>query len=124
MARSAAEETFDPCPVAPTVAVIFGRWTTDVLWVLIHHGRLRFNDLRRRIPDVTPKVLAQRLRQLERDGLLTRTYHREMPPRVEYEATPLAHSLVPLFTMLESWSKEHAHEVEAARAAYTGPSVS
>ncbi|MEU8398781.1 helix-turn-helix domain-containing protein [Nonomuraea sp. NPDC048892] len=124
MVSCTSDQVFDPCPIAPTVRVIFGRWTTDVLWVLMHQGRMRFTDLRHRIPDVTPKVLSQRLRQLERDGLVTRSYYREMPPRVEYEATPLAHSLVSIYTMVDNWSKEHTHEVEAARAAYSGPLVS
>lgn len=112
-----------PCPIAPVAGIVFGRWATDVLWALIHHERLRFNELRRDIPRVTPKVLAQRLRQLERDGLVTRTYHREMPPRVEYEATTLAHTLVPLLMALAQWSNEHENDVNAARDAYTGPSA-
>ncbi len=109
------------CPIAPTASVIFGRWTTEVLWALLHNGTLRFSDLKRHIPEVTPKVLAQRLRQLERDGLITRTYFREVPPRVEYAATELAISLVPIFADLERWSQQHSSDIEAARAAYEGP---
>lgn len=117
------EAAGSPCPIAPAAAVIFGRWATDVLWVLVNDGRMRFSELRQRVPDVTPKVLTQRLRQLERDGLVARCYHREVPPRVEYEATGLAVSLVPVFAALAAWSSEHQHEIEAARASYTGPSV-
>ena len=109
------------CPIAPTAAVIFGRWTTEVVWALLHNGTLRFNELKRHIPEVTPKVLAQRLRQLERDGLITRTYFREVPPRVEYAATALAISLVPIFAELERWSQEHLSDIEAARSSYEGP---
>jgi DNA-binding HxlR family transcriptional regulator len=111
----------DACPIAPTVSVIFGRWTTEVLWTLMHSGTLRFSDLRRHIPEVTPKVLAQRLRHLERDGLITRTYYREVPPRVEYAPTELAASLVPIFVDLERWSRDHLSEVEEARRSYSGP---
>ncbi|WP_280266633.1 winged helix-turn-helix transcriptional regulator [Nocardia wallacei] len=108
----------DPCPVSPVVDLFFGRWSTQVLWVLNHHGRMRFNELLQRIPGLTPKVLTQRLRQLERDGLVVRTYYPEVPPRVEYAATPLATTLRPLFNSLAEWSDEHLGEVLAARAAY------
>jgi DNA-binding HxlR family transcriptional regulator len=111
------------CPIAPVVDVLFNKWTAQVLWALIHVGRLRFSQLRRHLPGVTPKVLSQRLRQLERDGLLTRTYHAEVPPRVEYEATALALSLGPVFAVLASWSDDHAPDIQTARAAYTGPLV-
>lgn len=109
------------CPIAPTASVIFGRWTTEVLWALLHNGTLRFSELKRHIPEVTPKVLSQRLRQLERDGLITRTYFREVPPRVEYAATGLATSLVPIFADLERWSRDHVSDIEAARSSYDGP---
>ena len=81
------------CPIAPVVDIVFSRWTTPILWALNEYGRQRFGDLERRIATITPKVLTQRLRQLERDGLITRTYHAEMPPRVEYEISELSRSL-------------------------------
>ncbi|MGW2560881.1 winged helix-turn-helix transcriptional regulator [Streptomyces sp. NPDC001514] len=107
-----------PCPITPVIDLVFGRWTTPVLWVLNHHGKLRFTELQKLLPDCTPKVLTQRLRQLEADGLVTRTYYAEMPPRVEYESTPLAHTLIPVFNALAEWSEEHLDEVLAARRAY------
>ncbi len=110
-----ATKTVDPCPFEPVVDLVFGRWTSHVLWTLMHHGRLRFGDLRTQLPAITPKVLTERLRRLERDGFITRTYHSEMPPRVEYEATALAESLVPAFQLLAQWSAEHLEEVRAAR---------
>lgn len=116
--------TTGPCPISPMVSVIFGRWATEVLWALLHAGAMRFTELRRRVPDVTPKVLTQRLRQLERDGLITRTYHREVPPRVVYEATALARTLIPHFAGLERWTREHAQDIDVARRAYTGPLAS
>ncbi len=69
-------------------------------------------------------MLAQRLRQLECDGFVTRTHYEEVPPRVEYEATALAASLGPVFAALGEWPRQHLAEVEAARAAYEGPLVS
>ncbi|GAA4589095.1 hypothetical protein GCM10023107_11670 [Actinoplanes octamycinicus] len=68
------------CPIAPVVDIVFSRWTTPILWALHEFGRQRFVELERRLPSITPKVLTQRLRQLERDGLLTgRTTRRSRP---------------------------------------------
>jgi DNA-binding HxlR family transcriptional regulator len=108
------------CPIAPVVDLVFSRWTTPILWTLHAHGRLRFVELERRITTITPKVLTQRLRQLERDGLVVRTYHAEVPPRVEYEITDLGRSLAPLFAALGEWSAAHLHEVERARRDHDG----
>ncbi|MEV8021354.1 helix-turn-helix domain-containing protein [Streptomyces sp. NPDC086554] len=100
--------------------LVFGRWTTAVLWTLNHHGRMRFTQLQVLLPAVTPKVLTQRLRQLEADGLVTRTYYAEMPPRVEYEATELARTLGPVFSAMVEWTDQYMDQVLAARAAYEG----
>ena len=105
------------CPIAPVVDIVFSRWTTPILWALNEYGRQRFVKLERRIATITPKVLTQRLRQLERDGLIVRTYHPEVPPRVEYEISELGRSLAPLFATLAEWSV-NLEEVEQARRAY------
>ena len=105
------------CPIAPVVDVVFSRWTTPILWCLNEYGRQRFGELERRITTITPKVLTQRLRQLERDGLVVRTYHAEVPPRVEYEISALGQSLGPLFAAIAEWSPNLA-EVERAREDY------
>jgi DNA-binding HxlR family transcriptional regulator len=111
------------CPISPVVDMVFSRWTTPILWTLHAHGRQRFVELERRIAAITPKVLTQRLRQLERDGLVVRTYHPEVPPRVEYEISELGRSLAPLFAQLAEWASTHLDEVEQARQDYdTRPS--
>lgn len=115
---AAARVTQEPCPIAPVVDLVFSRWTTPILWVLNEFGRQRFVELERRIGTITPKVLTQRLRQMERDGLVVRTYHPEVPPRVEYEISALGLSLAPLFATLVDWSQAHLGEVEVARRAY------
>ncbi|GAA4329280.1 winged helix-turn-helix transcriptional regulator [Actinomadura luteofluorescens] len=106
------------CPIAPVVDIVFSRWTTPILWTLHEYGRQRFVELQRRIATITPKVLTQRLRQMERDGLVVRTYHPEVPPRVEYEISELGGSLAPLFAALTEWSAENLEKVERARSAY------
>jgi DNA-binding HxlR family transcriptional regulator len=106
------------CPIAPVVDIVFSRWTTPILWALHEYGRQRFVELERRLTTITPKVLTQRLRQLERDGLVARTYHPEVPPRVEYEITELGSSLGPLFAHLAEWANIHLDDVKQARHAY------
>jgi DNA-binding HxlR family transcriptional regulator len=110
------------CPISPVVDIVFSRWTTPILWALHEYGRQRFVELERRIGTITPKVLTQRLRQLERDGLVVRTYHPEVPPRVEYEISELGASLGSLFASLATWSAGHLDAVERARRAYDAAS--
>ena len=111
----------DACPISPAIGLVFSRWTTPLLWTLNEAGLLRFVELERRLGTITSKVLTQRLRQLERDGLVRRHYHPEVPPRVEYEITDLGRSLSTVFAALGEWSASHLPEVEKARAAYEGP---
>ncbi|MCO8269489.1 helix-turn-helix transcriptional regulator [Actinoplanes sp. TRM 88003] len=108
----------EACPIADVIDVLFSRWTTPILWALHERGRQRFGDLERHVPGISPKVLTQRLRQLERDGLVARTYHAEVPPRVEYEITALGASLEPLFTTLSTWGATNMPAVEQSRRAY------
>lgn len=106
------------CPIAPVVDIVFSRWTTPILWQLHSHGRQRFNELRELVGEITAKVLTQRLRQLERDGLVARTTYAEVPPRVEYEITELGRSLTPVFASLVTWSDQHLGHVLTAREDY------
>ncbi|MFE9659546.1 winged helix-turn-helix transcriptional regulator [Streptomyces sp. NPDC005955] len=110
--------TGGPCAISPVVDILFSRWTTPILWALHQFGRQRFVELQRTVTGITPKVLTQRLRQLERDGLVTRTYHAEVPPRVEYEITDLGRGLAPVFATLTTWSEENLAKVEEARRAF------
>jgi len=103
------------CPIGPVVDIVFSRWSTPILWTLHEFGRQRFVELERRTAPITPKVLSQRLRQMERDGLVGRTYYPEVPPRVEYEITDLGRSLAPLFATLVEWSTANLPKVEQAR---------
>jgi DNA-binding HxlR family transcriptional regulator len=117
----ASKAAADACPISPVVDLVFSRWTTPILWTLNESGLQRFVELERQLGGITPKVLTQRLRQLERDGLVRRHFHPEVPPRVEYEITDLGRSLSTVFAALGQWSAAHLPEVEQARAAYEGP---
>lgn len=111
-------EPENACPIAPVVDVLFSRWTTPILWTLNQFGRQRFSELERRITTISPKVLTQRLRQLERDGLIVRTYYAEVPPRVEYEISELGGGLAGLFADLTQWGMDNLPQVQTARGRF------
>jgi DNA-binding HxlR family transcriptional regulator len=98
------------CPTAATIAAIGGRWKIILLWHL-YGGKLRFSELRRKMPLISQKMLTEQLRQLEGHGLVTRTIYAEVPPRVEYAATPLGESLRPVITAIGDWGRMHADKI-------------
>ena len=90
------------CPVAATLQLIGGKYKALLLWHL--SGKvLRFNELRRLVPEATAKMLTQQLRELERDGLITRTVYPVVPPKVEYALTELGQSLFPILQAMYAW---------------------
>ena len=92
------------CPAESAVEMIGGKWKIPILWHLFG-GPKRFGELQRLLTPVTQKVLIQHLRQLEADGLVTRTVHAQIPPRVDYRLTPRGRSLKPAIEALCAWSK-------------------
>ena len=112
---------FDPytaaCPSRQALDRIGDRWTILVFGALAD-GPRRFTELARRIEGVSQKMLTQTLRGLERDGLVTRTVHATVPPRVDYELTPLGRTLSGPIGALEQWALDHMGDVLAARGAY------
>ena len=105
----------DACPISPLIDVVLSHWATRILWVLQHHGPQCSNEIRRRLGTVTPRLLTQRLRQLERDGLVQRTCVVAVPPRGEHAITDLGLSLSPTSRTLATWAGAHMPAVEAAR---------
>ena len=85
---------------------------------MLADGPRRYTELARKIDGVSPKMLTQTLRGLERDGLISRTVYPVVPPRVDYALTSLGESLLGLVTALEQWAEGNIAEVESARAAY------
>jgi DNA-binding HxlR family transcriptional regulator len=84
--------------------VIEGRWKLRILVQLRANSVMRFSDLERAIPSVTQKMLIQQLRELERDGAVTRTAYAEVPPRVEYSLTSWGQDLCPALDALRNWA--------------------
>lgn len=102
------------CPSRMVVERLGERWTLLVL-IALRSGPVRFTALREKVGVVTPKVLTQTLRGLERDGLVSRTMYPEIPPRVEYELTELGGSLMGPVDAIRLWSEAHGDQIVAAR---------
>lgn len=93
------------CPVEATLALIGGKYKALILWRL-SGGTLRFSQLQKHIP-ATARMLTLQLRELEQDGLVSRTVYPEVPPRVEYAMTDLGRSLMPILTAMRNWGAEY-----------------
>lgn len=94
------------CPIEATLSVLGGKWTPLVLWEL-REETLRFSALRRRIPDITKKMLSQRLQELADAGVVHREAYAEVPPRVEYSLTPFGQTLRPVLDAMCDWGTEY-----------------
>lgn len=105
------------CPTRQLLDRIGDQWTVLIVGTL-DAGPLRFTEVGKRVDGISQKVLTQTLRSLVRDGLLTRTAYPEIPPRVEYELTPLGRELVEPVKMLDRWARTHMSQVQAARDTY------
>ena len=105
------------CPSRQVLDRIGDRWTVLVVGAL-PDGQRRYTEIARRIDGVSQKMLTQTLRGLERDGLVKRTVHASVPPRVDYELTPLGQSLRGPIAALHDWATSHIDSVIAARREY------
>lgn len=105
------------CPSHQVLETLSGKWTYLIVAAL-RPGRLRNAELARKIEGISPKMLAQTLRTLERDGLVTRTIYAEVPPRVDYQLTPLGEELARLMDQIRTWAETHVPQVTAARAVH------
>ena len=94
------------CPAETTLGVIGGKWKLLILRELLA-GVSRFGELRRRLSGVSEKMLAQHLRELERDGIIARQIYPEVPPKVEYSLTASGKTLKPIINGLHEWGREH-----------------
>jgi DNA-binding HxlR family transcriptional regulator len=129
------EESLDPGPVDPVcepsgpadepsacrarevLQRVGDKWSVYVI-DLLGPGTKRFSELHRMIDGITSRMLTVTLRGLERDGIVTRTIHPVIPPRVEYALTPMGRTLLDTIGQLVAWAQTHLPEIEAARAAY------
>jgi len=125
MARAARLIDPDVCDAAnhdsemirDVLSRIGDKWTLLVVGVL-HAGPLRFTSLQRKVRGISQRMLTLTLKQLERDGLVSRTSYAEIPPRVEYELTTLGHTLIEPVLGLADWASTHGSTIQVNRAAF------
>jgi len=106
MARKQKHVDYENCPIEAALDMIGGKWKGVILNRLQGQTR-RFNELKRTIPRITQRMLTTQLRELERDGLITRRVYAEVPPRVEYSLTAKGDSLKPVLASLLHWGETH-----------------
>ena len=99
------------CPVRNVIARFGNKWALLIILVISENEPIRYNELGRKIPDISPRVLANTLRTLEADGLVNRKYFQEVPPRVEYSLTDTGRSLVPIILKLTEWAQNNMKSI-------------
>lgn len=104
--RAKLTKNFPGCPVEATLSFLDGKWKGVILFHLMD-GTLRFNELRRKLPAITQRMLTKQLRELEESGLVSRTVFAVVPPRVEYALTALGDTLRPVIEALAVWGEQN-----------------
>ncbi|GAA2788163.1 winged helix-turn-helix transcriptional regulator [Kitasatospora aburaviensis] len=107
-------EAHEDCGIREVLDRIGDKWSVLVV-VELAQGVRRFRELQRAVPGISQRMLTLTVRRLERDGLLTRTVHPTVPPQVDYELTPIGHSLTHLVKALADWSAQHRDALARAR---------
>lgn len=103
------------CPVRNVIARFGNKWALLVILILSEHEKIRFNELRQLIPDISSRVLSGTLKTLETDALVLRTTYPTVPPKVEYQLTELGQSLVPIITQLTEWAQTNLKTIVTHR---------
>jgi len=112
-------DTRSDCDVRQILDRIGDKWSLLVI-ALLDNRKLRFTELKKTIDGISQRMLTVTLRQLERDGLVRRTVYPVVPPRVDYELTPLGVTLHATIQSLVTWTESHQQEIATARASYDG----
>lgn len=109
MARMMKEMVFQDCPIRNVLSRICDKWSLLVIYTLNAHNAepIRFNALRKLIPDISQKMLTSTLKTLEADGYVNRKVYAEVPPRVEYTLTPRSETLIPIMNSLIEWAGDN-----------------
>ena len=104
--------------VTEVIGRVADKWTMLILDILAEQGEMRFTRLGREVGGISQKMLTQTLRQMERDGLVVRTVHPVVPPRVDYRLTDLGMSLGEAFCSVWHWAQDNLERIETSRAAF------
>jgi len=102
---------YNTCPMTLFHKLVSGKWKILVLWYL-SSGCLRFSEIKRKLPDVTQKMLTNQLRSLEEDGLVHREIYPVIPPKVEYSLTKMGEKMIPLLEQMYSYGIEYGETLE------------
>ncbi|MEK8129140.1 helix-turn-helix domain-containing protein [Paenibacillus filicis] len=105
----------EACPVEYTLNVIGGKWKGIILYHLIKSPK-RFNEFRRICPSITQRVLTLQLRELEEDGVISRTVYPEIPPKVEYALSDFGRTLIPIIMLMKEWGQVYMSNGAAQHA--------
>ncbi len=108
------------CPVRNVIARFGNKWALLVILVIGENDPIRYNELSRKIPDISSRVLSSTLRILAADGLIERKLYQEVPPRVEYSLTETGRSLVPIIVELTEWAQTNLKTIMKHRAESEG----
>jgi DNA-binding HxlR family transcriptional regulator len=111
------------CQMEVTLRLIGGKWKVLLLWHLGKNGVMRFNELCRLHPKLTPKMAAQQLRELEEDGIIDRRMFHQVPPKVEYSLTGQGKALIPVLAMMCAWGTDYLTAQGVVPGAGTCPSL-
>lgn len=117
MSDSSPSATSDACTVRQVLDRVGGKWSIGII-VEAAKGPVRFTELERKVEGISRRMLTLNLRNLERDGLLVRTVYPTVPPKVEYQTTPMALELYDSLVTLTTWADRHTGDIAAARARY------
>ncbi len=109
MSKSCAK--YNTCPMTLFHKLVSGKWKILILWYL-SSGYLRFSEIKRKLPDVTQKMLTNQLRSLEEDGLVHREIYPVIPPRVEYSLTEMGKKMIPLLEQMYNFGVEYSESIE------------
>lgn len=95
------------CPIDATLSLIGGKYKALILWKLLEDDVCRFNELQKFLTPITPKMLTQQLREMERDGLVNRVVYPVVPPKTEYSLTEFGESIIPILNAMNSWGRTY-----------------
>ena len=95
------------CGIAFTLSLIGGRWKINILSYLLNEQKLRYSELKNRLVGISERMLIAKLKELEKDKLVNRIVHQQVPPKVEYELTELGHSLKEILLMMDKWGEKN-----------------
>lgn len=105
----------DLCPIRSVLTPLTGKWPMLIM-VHLSFGQHRFSELLNGVPDISQRMLTQTLRNLERDGIVSRQVTASIPPRVDYALTDRGHSFIPVLQSLLQWGLENRRDIETTQA--------